>query len=305
MGKRKSTSQSTQNSTTVMTPTNPDWVTAAAQGLGATLQKQGSVDPYSLIAPLSGLESQAATTAARLGQGFGGGAKPAGGDAWFADLLSNSAPNVAAASLLDNLNAYTNPYRQQVLDAATADFDASAEQARAAQKRGLAGSSGFGGSGAALAQAFTEGELSRARNSQLANLLSGMFNTSAGLAAQDADRRQQAATANAQMAMENARMQGDLALQRDASMRDNVAAQAALGAQLRGVDQAQRNAPQTQLANQIDMFSGLPLQLFQGQTTNATGKSSGTSTQSPSTLDMIGQVAKIGADIARMFPAPV
>lgn len=298
MGKRKSTSQTTQSSTSVMTPNNPEWVTSTAQNLGAGIQKFGNLDPYSLVAPASDLEKQAGASAGRLGQGIGGDPKGVGGDDWFASLLSQSAPLVSSASLLDNLQSYYNPYRNQVTDAAMADFDADAGRTRASQDLALAGEGAFGGSGAALTKSLTEGELSRARNTQMSKLLSDMFTTSAGLAGQDADRRQQASAANAQMALENRRMQGQLALERENANRANIAAQAALGQQLRGVDQAYRSAPMTHLGNQIDMFSGLPLQLFQGQTTNSNGTSTTKSTQSPSFLDVLGQVAQIGATVA-------
>lgn len=303
MGKRKSTSQSSQNSTSVTTPTNPDWVPFTAQSLNTGIQRLGGMDPYSLVAPVSDLERHAAAGATKLGQGFGQGSKPVGGDSWFSDLLSQSTPSVSSSSLLDNLQSYYNPFRTQVTDAAMADFDADADRARAAQDLELAGSNAFGGSGAALTKSLTQGELSRARNSQLSRLLSEMFTTSAGLANQDADRRQQASTANAQMALEDRRMRGQLALERDNAARANVAAQAALGQQLRGVDQAHRNAPMTLLGNQIDMFSGLPLQLFQGQNNTTTGTSQTKSTQTPSVLDMIGQVAQAGANFAAMAAA--
>jgi len=303
MGKRKSTSQTTQSSTSVMTPNNPEWVTSMAQNLGSGIHKFGNQDPYSLVAPASDLEKQAAASASKLGQGIGGDPKGVGGDDWFASLLSQSAPQVSSASLLDNLQSYYNPYRNQVTDAAMADFDADAGRTRASQDLALAGDGAFGGSGAALTKSLTEGELSRARNTQMSKLLSDMFTTSAGLAGQDADRRQQASAANAQMALENRRMQGQLALERENSNRSNIAAQAALGQQLRSIEQAYRNAPMTQLGNQIDMFSGLPLQLFQGQTTNSNGTSSTKSTQTPSFLDVLGQVAQIGATVATGFPA--
>jgi hypothetical protein len=286
-----------------MTPNNPEWVTSMAQNIGAGIQKFGNQDPYSLVAPASDLEKQAAVSASKLGQGIGGDPKGVGGDDWFSSLLSQSAPQVASASLLDNLQSYYNPYRNQVTDAAMADFEADAGRTRAAQDLALAGEGAFGGSGAALTKSLTEGELSRARNTQMSKLLSDMFTTSAGLAGQDADRRQQASAANAQMALENRRMQGQLALERENSNRSNIAAQAALGQQLRGIDQAYRNAPMTQLGNQIDMFSGLPLQLFQGQTTNSNGTSSTKSTQTPSFLDVLGQVAQIGSAVATGFAA--
>ena len=303
MSKRKSTTESSQNSSSISTPTNPEWVQNTAQSLNGGIQSIGGMDPYSLVAPVSDLEKTAAKGASKLGAGFGGGANPVGGDEWFSTLLSQPTPTVSSASLLDNLEAYYNPYRTQVTDAAMADFNADAGRTRASQDLTLAGSGAFGGSGAALAQSLTEGELARARGAQMSKLLSDMFTTSAGFASQDADRRQQASAANAQLALQDRNVRGQLALQRDDASRANVAAQAALGQQLRGVDQATRNAPLSLLGSQVDMFSGLPLQLFQGNNTSSTGTSKGKTTQTPSLLDTLGQLSEIGANVAAIAGA--
>lgn len=304
MGKRKSTSQTSTSSTSSTMPTNPEWVAHTAQSLNTGIQRLGGMDPYSLVAPLSELERQASAGAARLGAGVGGGGQPVGGDEWFANLLSQPTPTVGAASLLENLGAYQNPYRSQVVDAALADYDASADATRATQDLELAGSSAFNGSGSALTRSMTERQLNQGRSSVSANLLKDMFTTSAGLASQDAERRQQASLANAQNAIQDRHMRGQLALDRDNSLRANVAAQSSLGAQLRGVDQAIRNAPTTQLGTQIDMFSGLPLQLFQGQNSTSTGTSNTKTTESPSLLDMLGQIASIASSVASLGPKP-
>lgn len=197
--------------------------------------------------------------------------------------LNAQAPSASSASLLDNLEAYQNPYRKQVTDAAMADFDADAGRRRAAQDLSLAGEGAFAGSGAALTRSQTEGELARARSTQLSKLLADMYTTTAGLAGQDADRRQQVSLANAQMALQDQAQKAQIAqfaaqngLDQDANARANIAAQSGLGAQLRGVDQAQRQAPMTTLGQQIDMFSGLPASLFHGQVTDS--QSSGNST---------------------------
>lgn len=101
--------------------------------------------------------------------------------------------------------------------------------------------------------------------------------------------------ANAQLAQADNQWRSQAALARDDSARSNVAAQAALGAQLRGVDQATRNAPLSLLGSQIDMFSGLPLSLFQGQSTSSTSSGNSKSTQSGSLLDAASQIAQIGS----------
>ena len=95
--------------------------------------------------------------------------------------------------------------------------------------------------------------------------------SSVSVSGQDADRRQQASAANAQMALQDSQMKMQAALDRAASSRADIAAQASLGAQLRGADDAMRKAPLTVLGSQIDMFSGLPLALFKGHVEDSTG----------------------------------
>lgn len=191
--------------------------------------------------------------------------------------------------------AILNPYRDQVTNAAMADFDADAGRTRATQDLALAGQGAFGGSGAALTKSLTEGELARARNSQFSKLNADMFNAGAALSGQDADRRQQASAANAQLAMQHAQWKGQLGLDRQTNDRANVAAQAAMGAQLRGVDQAYRDAPTTALAKQVEMFSGLPLNLFHGQTSDSTGTRNSTeSTTGISWGEILDAASRVG-----------
>ncbi|HMO43657.1 MAG TPA: hypothetical protein PKB04_10130, partial [Phenylobacterium sp.] len=121
-----------------------------------------------------------------------------------------------------------------------------------------------------------------------------MFNTSAALSSQDADRRQQAAQVNAQMWSDQAsrRLQAaqtlsGLAGARAAGEREDIAAQAALGAQMRGIEQAQRLAPYTALSSQADILSPLPLELFQGRTVNETRHGTEKTTETPGLTDFL------------------
>ncbi|CAN5519949.1 hypothetical protein BH10PSE5_BH10PSE5_34250 [soil metagenome] len=299
--KTKSTGSTTSH--TVTAPTNPEWVSNMAQSLNLGIQKIGGASPYDYVAPVSALERQAESGAAGLGALRGGDAKTAGSDAWFSTMLNGAAPSVSSASLLDNLSSYYNPYREQVTDAAMADFDANAGKTRAAQDLAIAGQGAFGGSGAALAKSQTEGELARARSSQLSELLSQMFTTSAGLSGQDADRRQQASSANAQLALQDSQMKIQGALDRANSSRADITNQAALGAQLRSADDAMRKAPITTLGSQIDMFSGLPTSLFTGQVSDSTGTNNNTTRESGITIaeylnamsNAVSSMAKAGA----------
>jgi len=241
-----------------------------------------------------------------------------------------------------------------VLAAAMGDYDAEAGRRRAAQDLEMAGQGAFGGSGAALTRSLTEGELARGRNSRLAGLLDQMFAQGASLSAGDADRRQQASTAAAQLgqareieqaqlaqawdierarlaheggletarlaqASETARMQdalaraqlgqeGELARSRlgldgAASRRADAETQARIGAQVRAAEQARLSAPEQALARRIEMFSGLPLGLFQGSVTDSQGQRNGTETTSGATLAEIAQLVNslTGSPLSRLF----
>ncbi len=294
MGKKKTKTTSTETNHSVTTADNPEWVTSGAQGFASQIQGLSANSPYSYVAPLSSLEGQAGQAASGLGANKSGAASQMGSDAWLANLANSPTPSVSAASLLDNLESYSNPFQQRVTDAAMADFDADAGRTRAMQDLALAGQGAFGGSGAALTKSMTEEQLARTRNSSLANLLSQGFTTSANLSNLDAERRQQASTTNAQLDMQNRQWLSQLAFDQDANARANIASQAALGQQLRAQDQDYRNAPLTLLGKQTDMFSGLPLSLFQGHTTDSTGTSNSTQTQSGVGLsDVAGLVSSL------------
>jgi hypothetical protein len=382
MGKKKVKTSATETSRTVTTPTRPDWVDAQAKGLNDALTDLGRTDPAASVAPLSDLERRASEGAAGLGLGGGwkagstdwanwGRAGPVTGPATGPALAAGPGPDLSgaalsgpdvlgrgeapqAASVLDNLSAYMTPFRDQVLAAAMGDYDAEAGRRRAAQDLELAGQGAFGGSGAALTRSLTEGELARGRNSRLAGLLDQMFAQGASLSAGDADRRQQASTAAAQLgqareieqaqlaqawdierarlaheggletarlaqASETARMQdalaraqlgqeGELARSRlgldgAASRRADAETQARIGAQVRAAEQARLSAPEQALARRIEMFSGLPLGLFQGSVTDSQGQRNGTETTSGATLGEIAQLVNslTGSPLSRLF----
>jgi len=351
MGKKKTKTSSTETSRTVTTPTRPDWVDDQAKGLNEALTEWGRRDPTASVAPLSDLERRASEGAAGLGVGGGWGSggtdwanwgrpTPATGPAPVATAPELSGARLEgrgevpqAASVLDNLSAYMTPFRDQVLAAAMGDYDAEAGRRRAAQDLELAGQGAFGGSGAALTRSLTEGELARGRNSRLAGLLDQMFAQGASLSAGDADRRQQASTAAAQLAqardLERARLsqaqdatrmqdalaraqlgqEGELARQRlgldeAASRRADAERQARIGAQARAVEQARLSAPEQALARRIEMFSGLPLGLFQGSVTDSQGQRNGTETTSGASLGEIASLVNslTGSPLSRLFP---
>lgn len=270
--------KTTQN--TVTTPTNPEWVTKPTESLAGRIGDLSSIDPKSLVAPLSQRETDAFARTDSLGID----------NDWFNRTLNADAPQVQSASLLDGLDKYMSPYRRDVVDSALADFDFGAGQTRAQQDLDMAGAGAFGGSGAALTKSMTEDALTRGRASTAATLYDQMFNTGASLSNQDAGRRQSASEANAQLMRQKLGLDADLQFGRDANERANIASQAGAGAIEREVDQQGRMAPYTALGAESSLLSSLPLNLFQGQTSNSTATSK---TSDP--MGALGSLAMLAA----------
>lgn len=270
--KTKSSSSGTEDYSKTSTPNVPDWFAQPTQSLVGRLNTLGATDPASLVSGTDPLQAQAAAGASQLGSDAA---------SWIEKLMNKPAPTVQAESLLTNLESYYNPFREEVTDKAMTDFDANAGRTRAMQDLDLAGSGAFGGSGAAITKSLTEGELARARGSELSGLLAEMFNTSTGLSNSDAARRQAANEANASLDMQTRAQKAQLGFGRDESERANIATQAGIGEMLRGIDTEQRRAPfdlQDWLAQNL---ASLNPALFTGQSetgsSKTTGKSKGTS----------------------------
>jgi hypothetical protein len=229
--KQKTTSNETNSQTGTTSPDNPEWVTNALSDYTGRIGSMLDSDPYSMVAPVAPLQQQAFDNTSRLGlwgannnaasniaigaANMGASTVPgsngytaARGNAstYTAPTLANpreaqatgyGAAQAGPASMLDNLNAYFSPYKQQVVDSTLADFDHQAGQTRAAQAAEAARSGAFGGSRYGVREAQTEGELARARASTEAGLLDQGFTTAAGLSQSDAANRQQAGLFNA------------------------------------------------------------------------------------------------------------
>lgn len=112
--------------------------------------------------------------------------------------------SVASESLLKNLEKYMSPYTEDVVNTTLAGFDTNASRLRAQQAAAGAGRGAFGGSRYAVGEAVMEGELARERAASEAGLRDRAFTTGASLSGQDADRRQQAGMANAQLSQQAA-----------------------------------------------------------------------------------------------------
>jgi hypothetical protein len=297
--KTSSTSNSSFNNTT--TPIVPEWASSLTQNVAGQVGGLTNLNPQSLVAPTQALQTQAASGAAGLtGQGGAYDAasnltQGAADTSWMQPYLSANTPFASGGKAYNYVDDYLNPYLDSVVNSAAADFDANAGQVRAQQALDLAGSGAFGGSGAALTQSMTEGELARARASTLSGLQSQAYNTALTAAAGDADRATQARVANAQIALQDQGQKSNLQLQgqqqqlqaanqlaniasaSDTNQRANIATQADMGNTLRGIDQEQRQAPVTSTQQIVAMLSGLPINLFTGQQQSGTSNQTGTS----------------------------
>lgn len=316
--------KTTSSETKTVTPTNPQWVTDGAQGLSQTIMNLGTKDPKSYVAdadPLQTLAAQGATnltTSPYFGQAADMFTKAGTAGANTYNPVMGQASSMSAASLLDGLGNYMSPYTKDVVDTTLADFDYNAGQQQAQAQLDEARSGAFGGSGAAITRSMLGDSLARARASAAAGLRDQAFNTGAGLSAQDAGFRQQAAATNAAnanaMAMANMQAQNQagqfnagaqdtalsrlfqagsglagLGAQQGQEDRANVALQGDLGAQLRQIAQAKAGADISLAGAQTGMFGGLPTQLFRGETSN------GTSTSTSKTSDPMAAIGTLGA----------
>jgi hypothetical protein len=170
----------------------------AASGANAVLNSAPTaVQAGQTQAGLANLGNAAQATPQYAGGPVAANAATAGTAAQTATPDLGNAAQAQAASLLDNLQAYQNPYTQQVVDSTLADFDNQAGINQAKMMADGARAGAFGGSRFAIAQSALLGEQERARAATAANLRSNAFNTAAGLSAQDAGFRQGANLFNA------------------------------------------------------------------------------------------------------------
>ncbi|WP_372785016.1 hypothetical protein [Phenylobacterium sp.] len=250
------TSNTQINSTTM--PVVPDWASNLTQSVAGRVGGLVGQDPQSQVAPVNPLQTAAGANAGVLS-----------GSPWNFDGaldLYRGVANRQAPSISANIGQFMDPYLNGVVNATSADLDASDGKVRAQQALDLAGSGAFGGSGAALTQSATEGELARARATSLGALRSQGFAQALGGATSQAQLQQQ------QQAQRLASAQGivDASTAYDANQRANIASQLATGDDLRNITQQQLQAPETSTAQIVAMLSGLPIGLFTGQATNGT-----------------------------------
>ena len=284
----KSSQTSNTNSTSSFNNTSmpivPDWASSLTQNVAGKVGQLSQANPYGFIAPSNDLQQLASSEGGYL-NGSPSNFNAAVGETGY--IMNANAPHTGAVQASPYIQAYMDPYQSDVVDAADADLAANEGHVRAQQALDLAGSGAFGGSGAALTQSMTEGELARARVSTLAGLRSQGFTQALGAAQQDAQRAQGAKDLNAQLygqqmdrSLAAARQLGDLSAAYDANQRANIGTQLQAGDDLRNIQQQKLQAPVTSTQQIVAMLSGLPIQLFTGQTQSGTQTGSSTTNAS-------------------------
>lgn len=274
MGNKKQKQTQTQQTSSTSTPIVPTWASDTATGLNYGIQALGGTDPYSYVPKTNDLQQQANDLASQYNPGQA-----------FTNL-----PTVSAESLLDNLDSYMNPYIDRVVDTSLAGFDENAGRTRAMQAANLAKTKAFGGSRAGVREGITEELLSGQRSGLEAGLRADAFNTGAGLSNQDAGRRQQASTTNAQNALAAAQA-------RASADANRIGLLAELGNQQYGRDQQYLQAPIDLLKTQTGLFAGLNPSSYFGETSS--GTSTGTSTGKSS--GGLGSIIGSGLQLASLF----
>jgi hypothetical protein len=252
---------------TTTAPTNPDWVMNGAQSIFGGAQALAGANPATYVAGPNSTLTHGATTADSLT-----------GTPWNYDAASDLTRSVGQADTPDIaswIGSFMSPYLKQVVNATSADLDHSDGIARANDDLALAGSGAFGGSGAALTKAATEGELSRARATSLGGLRNQGYNTALGGAEAQAQLQQQ----QQQQRLDAASRLAGISDEYGANVRANSAAQTAAGAPIQAIDQQKAQAPLDLNSWLATMFGGALPQLFQGQTQAGTEDQNSTESQ--------------------------
>lgn len=210
----KSTTKTNATETASKTPTNPPWATDAIQAQTGRITDFMNLDPQSLVAGPSALQTKAFGDVQNLGGWQAGNqtaqdmAMTAGNTpAPQATSQGYNAPQLGAAaqvdqttlaptahaesqSLLDGLSNYVDPYINDVVDSSLRNYDYQTGASRAAMQAEQARTGAFGGSRSGIQTGTFDALSDMNRAGTEAGLRSDAFRFGAGLSGQDADRRQ-------------------------------------------------------------------------------------------------------------------
>lgn len=259
----------------------PDWLLNPAQKQASAIGGIMDQGPGAFTPQLSDLTKQAA-------QGIGGldTSGKAYDDARAAYGAIGDVGDMKASSLLEGLEGYYNPFKDQITNPVLNDFDVNSGKVRAAQAAtGARGA--FGGSRFGIREGETEGNLARGRAATEGGLLNQMYDTSTRLSGEDAGRRQSAAAANQQAAISNqsaamqkAQQLASLAQASGADTRANLGMQAQFGGQMGDFENAQRQYPIEFAGQTGGLLAGMNPGQYFGQSSEGTSASNTTGNQS-------------------------
>lgn len=305
-GGGKKTTNTTTTTDQTQTPIVPDWLQQPTQDLFNQTRALGSADPQSYIAGTNSLLGRAQQGASDLTgtpwnyDAAGDLARGVSNTGWADAFINGDGGRGAKGSTY--LKDYMNPYEDQVVRATSDDLGQFEGATRARQALAMAGNGAFGGSGAALTQGQTEGELARARASTIGGLRSRGFETAVSAGQGDAGRylQDQAQRFGFGITAGNQRLNAADSIRANANdfganSRANIGAQQSVGDAMRGVQQDQAQAPLDLMAWQNNNYPPWLQQLF-GQKVNGTQVSNGTQTGGGGLLGGLGTIATgIGA----------
>ena len=229
----------------------------------------------------SSLQTQAFNGASALG---GANSNVTQGADAIRQGISYQPQNVQAGQLSStDLSPYMDPYNRQVVDAFMGDWAHGNELGLNSLRSAATRSNAYGGSRDAVAQGQLIGDNSRTLAGTLAALRSGGFQSAQEAAKGDIANRLSADTFNANMGLQGAQFRqgageslANLGLSGDANTRANLGLAGDLGAQQRDI--AQQGDPAQARARwlaQMQALLGLNPAALLGNTTNETGKTTG------------------------------
>lgn len=279
--KKKTTTNTTQNSTATTTPNVPDWLTqpyqTAATGVGQ-LQTQG---PGAFTPQTTPDLEKSWDAASNLQAPDYSGAT---------GLLGGVDYDLQGASAADDMGKYRQLFDKDVTNPVMADLDVSAGKTRAAQAADAARNGAFRGARFGLREAATEGELSRARGSTYGGLLRDAANFSLTGAEGDAARRQAAQEGNRGARFTGAGLLSDITGRQQSDTRANVDMSNRIAGQKTDFLNTIRQFP-IEYQKQIEgLLSGLNPDLFTGNTVNSSGTGTGTKTESASLASVLASL---------------
>jgi hypothetical protein len=174
-------SPSKQQSSQASTVSLPDWLNSTLQGNSQAAQALSKTPFQAFSGPSFTPLNDTQNAASGITAGVAGYAPG----------------QVTAGQIGDtDLSRYTDPYTQQVIDAAGADIDRSTAQAQERARGSAATAGAFGGDRAAIEQAELAGQGIRSKGNISAQLRSQGFNNAQAAATADINRRMTADTAN-------------------------------------------------------------------------------------------------------------